>query len=61
MCYNTLQKVRLEKMKKMLGKKSASIVASASKKMAQMTADTACIWWMHQPKLPEAVKKLRKF
>lgn len=48
-------------MKNKLGKKSASVMAAASKKMAGFTADTACVWWMHQPKLPEAVKKLRKF
>ena len=48
-------------MKNNLQKKTAKILAAASKKMAEMNANTACIYWMHQPKMPEAVKKLRKF
>ncbi len=28
---------------------------------AKQNANTACVWWDHQPKLPDAVKSLRKF
>lgn len=48
-------------MKKTLRKKTVQVLASASKKMAEFNANTACILWMHQPAIPEAVKKLRKF
>ncbi len=42
-------------------KKTVKLLAAASKKMAEMNANTACIFWMHQSKMPEAVKKMRKF
>ncbi|MBQ5335657.1 MAG: cyclic lactone autoinducer peptide [Oscillospiraceae bacterium] len=29
--------------------------------MASKTANAACVWFTFQPKLPESVKKLRKF
>lgn len=47
--------------KNKISKKTLSIMAAASKKMAEINANTACIYWMYQPKMPEAVKKLRKF
>lgn len=48
-------------MKRAIQKKVFQTLAAASKKMAEANANSACILWMHQPKLPEAVKKLRKF
>ena len=51
----------VNKVKNNLQKKTVKILATASIKMAEMNANTACICWMHQSKMPEAVKKLRKF
>lgn len=48
-------------MKNKLQKKTVKVLAAASKKMAEVNANSACIYWMHQPKMPESVKKLRKF
>lgn len=48
-------------MKRAIQKKVFQTLAAASKKMAEANANSACILWMHQPKLPEVVKKLRKF
>lgn len=43
--------------KNMVGK----LVADAARKTAQRSADTVCGIVFHQPKLPESVKKLRRF
>lgn len=48
-------------MKNKLQKKTVKVLAAVSKKMAEINANSACVYWMHQPKMPEAVKKLRKF
>ena len=47
--------------KKKIEKTTLSVLAAVSKKMAEVNANTACVCWMYQPKMPEAVKKLRKF
>ncbi len=44
-----------------LQKKAVKVLAAASKKMAETNANSACVYWMNQPKMPESVKKLRKF
>lgn len=36
-------------------------VAKSAMKTAGKSANTACDFWNHQPILPEAVKKMRKF
>lgn len=45
--------------------KNASVVDKMVKKAAYSTAEKStnliCLLFFHQPKLPEAVKKLRKF
>lgn len=48
-------------MKNKLQKKTVKVLAAASKKMDEINANSACICWMHQSKMLEAVKKLRKF
>ncbi len=37
------------------------VMATFSVKSAVQNANSACAWWLGQPKLPKAVKKLRKF
>ncbi len=37
------------------------VVASLAYNEAKKGANTMCVWCFHQPKLPEGVKKLRKF
>lgn len=37
------------------------IVSFIALTMAMINVNTACAFIMHQPKLPESVKKLRKF
>lgn len=42
---------------KLLGK----VVAEAAKKVTTANVNSACIYLLHQPKLPKEAKKLRKF
>ncbi len=42
-------------------KKIGKWIASFGLLTAKMSANTACVIWWHQPKMPESVKKLRKF
>jgi len=37
------------------------LAAMAAKLVATMTANTTCVFLLHQPNLPDGVKKLRKF
>lgn len=46
---------------KKLQTKLTQILASLSLVMASKTANSACVWFTYQPKLPDSVKKLRKF
>ena len=49
-----------EKMKKML-LKIAGIAASLALTVTAMSVNVACIFIIHQPKLPKGAEKLRKF
>lgn len=40
--------------------KPTKILANASLKLGKITADSACVYIYHQPKVPEALKKLKK-
>lgn len=42
-------------------KLSAEILAGASLKMSKMAANSACCYIYHQPKMPAALKNMRKF
>jgi cyclic lactone autoinducer peptide len=42
-------------------KAAAKAVGTIAAKAAQKNANELCAWWAYQPKVPEAVKKLRKF
>ena len=48
-------------MKGTVKKKVNAVVAKAALGVARTNANTACPFLIHQPKLPEKVKKLRKF
>lgn len=37
--------------------KSAKVLANVSLKLGKMSADSACCYIYHQPKMPEALKK----
>lgn len=39
---------------------SAKILASASLKLGKFSADSACAYIFHQPKIPEELKELKK-
>lgn len=41
--------------------KYGSYVAALALLITSMTENSACIFYMHQSKLPESAKKLRKF
>ena len=42
-------------------KKSASkVLANLSLKLGKMSADSACCYIYHQPKMPAALKKMKK-
>ena len=38
---------------------SAKVLANASLKRGKMSADSACCYIYHQPKMPEALKKMK--
>ena len=38
---------------------SAKVLANASLKLGKMSADSACCYIYHQPKMPEALKKMK--
>ena len=37
------------------------IISAAALASTKVNVNSNCTWFFHQPKLPEAVKKLRKF
>ena len=39
---------------------SAKALANVSLKLGKMSADSACCYIIHQPKMPETLKKLKK-
>ena len=39
---------------------SAKALANVSLKLGKMSADSACCYIFHQPKIPEALKKMKK-
>lgn len=39
----------------------AKVLANVSLKLGKMSADSACCYIYHQPKMPEALKKMKKF
>lgn len=41
--------------------KVGNCVAEIAKKSTSLTANSACVWFSHQEKLPKEAKKLRKF
>lgn len=45
---------------KMLKSQSAKVLANASLKIGKMSVDSACCYIFHQPKIPEALKKMKK-
>lgn len=47
-------------MKKTLSK-YAGVIAALALVITTMTANSNCVWVMHQDELPEAAKKLRRF
>lgn len=40
--------------------RSAKILASVSLKLGKFSADSACAYIFHQPKMPEGLKELKK-
>lgn len=42
-------------------KQSAKVLANASLKLGKMSADSACCYIYHQPKMPDALKKMKNF
>jgi len=48
-------------MKKTIKKKVNDVASKAAFGVAKSSANTACGLFIHQPPLPEKVKKLRKF
>lgn len=39
---------------------SAKVLADVSLKLGKISADSACCYIYHQPKMPEALKKMKK-
>ena len=47
--------------KNLLVKKIDKTVANVALTIAKASANSTCLFWNHQPKLPDKVKKLRNF
>lgn len=47
--------------KKVSKKSLLTGMASVTRKISEFTANFPCDWWQYQPKMPESVKKMRKF
>ena len=45
---------------KNLKNQPAKVLANLSLKLGKMSADSACCYIYHQPKMPEALKKMKK-
>ena len=45
---------------KNLKNQTAKVLANLSLKLGKMSADSACCYIYHQPKMPEALKKMKK-
>lgn len=41
--------------------KAAGVMANVAMKFGKIAANSACCYIYHQPKMPEGMKKLRKF
>ena len=41
-------------------KQSAKMLANVSLKLGKMSADSACCYIFHQPKMPETLRKMKK-
>lgn len=48
-------------MKKNVMEQAGTMVTSVAKIAATANVNSACAFWTHQEKIPEAAKKLRKF
>ncbi len=48
-------------MKKVISKSFCKLGAKLAVMATTATANSACVWFCHQEKLPKAAKKLRKF
>ena len=46
---------------KVLLLKGYSTMATFARTITGLNVNVACSYWVHQPELPEAAKKLRKF
>jgi len=46
---------------KKIADKTRGTIAKIALSVTKMNANSNCIWHIHQPKLPEKAKKLRKF
>ncbi len=41
--------------------RTANVLANVSLKLGKISADSACCYIFHQPKMPDLLKKLKKF
>lgn len=47
--------------KKTIKKRGAKALGDIAKKVGELSANTKCVCIYHQPKMPEEIKKMRKF
>ena len=50
-----------KKLNSAVSKLALSVVSVSALAATAADVNTTCIFWIHQPKLPEGAKKLRKF
>ena len=58
---NLIKRKVITIMAKETKKKTGSIASKAALAVAKSSANSVCVLFLNQPKLPEKVKKLRKF
>ena len=51
----------MKKVKMSIKDKVIKNIVSKSTKAAEENVNSACVWWINQPKPPKAAKELRKF
>lgn len=47
-------------MKSKMQNSASKVLANVSMKLGKMSADSACVYIYHQPKMPKALKELKK-
>lgn len=51
----------MKEMKEKLRQQAMKRIVKKSMQEAELSINSACVWWLNQPQPPKALKKYRKF